>query len=546
MSKETVTTPSSDVRFHGLDALRAWAMSMGLVLHAAWIMMPWDAGAPRIDASASWATDFICLSIHTFRMQLFFVLAGLFACLLLSRRGMGRFIKNRLVRIAVPMVVFWLILCPIQIHQGSLAQIQSGAVQGDVQAWELTKGFFENLSLRSTMLLHLWFLYYLFWIYVVAILLRAVAIRIDRNGNVFEAVVKGFEKLVRSPAAVFVLAIPVAVPMLWMKGPWGIEVGFGTFIPTISGVAIYGMYFGAGWLLYRCIGNLSAAIRHWKWQLAIGMLLMVPFYFYAKWVPANGYVTRAYPLMTSFDIASSDGLPDYTGFRNRLLNANADSVPGRVFQALPTAYQSFLKDHPRADQNEIAGLTKAINKHVLSSTDFADSSASMADKEQVTADSLAAIQMANRKTLESGFGGLIRPIQTEQPYYHLQRTAFVYLYCLTTWCMILGCIGFSQHYFDRESKFWRYFSDASYWFYLAHLPIQFQLLLWVGDEPWNPALKFTFYVVVTALILVPSYHFLVRPSWIGWMLSGRMQSVWPDRKKRIAPEPAITQPATSR
>ena len=51
----------SNVRYHGLDALRAWAMSMGIVLHAAWIMIPGDAGAPRIDVSASGFTNYICL-----------------------------------------------------------------------------------------------------------------------------------------------------------------------------------------------------------------------------------------------------------------------------------------------------------------------------------------------------------------------------------------------------------------------------------------------------------------------------------------------------
>ena len=39
--------------------------------------------------------------IHMFRMQLFFLLAGFFACLLVRKRGVGSFLRNRFFRIAV-------------------------------------------------------------------------------------------------------------------------------------------------------------------------------------------------------------------------------------------------------------------------------------------------------------------------------------------------------------------------------------------------------------------------------------------------------------
>ena len=76
-------------------------MSMGIVLHAAWIMTPGESGAPMTDVSASTVTSYIDAGIHMFRMQLFFLLAGFFACLLVRKRGVGSFLRNRFFRIAV-------------------------------------------------------------------------------------------------------------------------------------------------------------------------------------------------------------------------------------------------------------------------------------------------------------------------------------------------------------------------------------------------------------------------------------------------------------
>jgi len=134
--------------------------------------------------------------------------------------------------------------------------------------------------------------------------------------------------------------------------------------------------------------------------------------------------------------------------------------------------------------------------------------------------------------IEAAFPDVIHTEDINRPYYRLQRAGYGLMYSLTTWSLIFGCIGFSQHHFDRQSKFWRYFSDASYWFYLAHLPIQFAILILVGDSPWHWTVKFSAYVLGTLAVLLPSYHFLIRPSWIGWMLNGRMESVWRRNRKR--------------
>ena len=69
-------------RLHALDNLRAVAMLLGIVLHAALSFMtlpiPWIAR----DVSRNFGFDVLAGFIHGFRMQLFFFLAGFFGHLL--------------------------------------------------------------------------------------------------------------------------------------------------------------------------------------------------------------------------------------------------------------------------------------------------------------------------------------------------------------------------------------------------------------------------------------------------------------------------------
>jgi hypothetical protein len=66
----------------------------------------------------------------------------------------------------------------------------------------------------------------------------------------------------------------------------------------------------------------------------------------------------------------------------------------------------------------------------------------------------------------------------------------------------------------------RYVSDSSYWLYLVHVPliIAGQALLRGLDLP--AVVKFTLLIAVATAILLVSYRFLVRYTWIGRLLNG--------------------------
>jgi glucan biosynthesis protein C len=95
-------------RLHGLDAVRAFALLLGVALHASMSWMPnakyfWIVA----DADPSVTLGVVFHVIHLFRMTLFFLLAGFFARFVLERRGVKAFAKDRFKRIVLPLLTFW-------------------------------------------------------------------------------------------------------------------------------------------------------------------------------------------------------------------------------------------------------------------------------------------------------------------------------------------------------------------------------------------------------------------------------------------------------
>jgi len=84
-------------------------MLLGIVLHATLPYFARIAGIESMwpaDDDQSLALLVLFDFIHLWRMPVFFLLAGFFAHLVLERRSTGAFIRDRLQRIAVPLVLF--------------------------------------------------------------------------------------------------------------------------------------------------------------------------------------------------------------------------------------------------------------------------------------------------------------------------------------------------------------------------------------------------------------------------------------------------------
>ncbi len=137
-------------------------MLLGIVIHSALSYNLTDFGEawPIRDPNARHIfADSIVFFINTFRMPIFFFLAGYFAVLLLQNRGLKKLIHNRFARIVLPFLIFWILLWPMINFSFCFSEsfLSSGKDFSDV----FTECRLLEYSFLPNSTFHLWFLYYL-------------------------------------------------------------------------------------------------------------------------------------------------------------------------------------------------------------------------------------------------------------------------------------------------------------------------------------------------------------------------------------------------
>lgn len=379
-------------RYHSLDRLRASMMMLGVVRHAAVSYVPtvffeWPYRDPQADMLAYWVVVFI----RVFHLPVFFAIAGFFAAYLVETRGTRGFLLHRWSRFGVPFLVAWPVLAVTMFFIVPFAARFSSVPPN--AAYTLA----ELASPRALehLFMHLWFLYHLIILCVVASALRPLAAWIPAGVRV--RAMDLFERwLHRGGIVVLVVA---AGFILYRMESWTIDYYAGPF-PPVRLLALYGLFFAFGWFLFRRCGTLE-------------------------------------------------------GFRR----------PAWVLLAAGTV--CFL----------------AFRHHL----------------------DIGCILVSDRTCSGSGRE------------HHLWAVVFL---ALSMWFMTYGLIGVFLRYMDGPSRRWRYMADASYWIYIVHVPFVMLLPLALASVPLPGVLKLTLVsVMATGLILV-TYHYFVRATFIGKQLNG--------------------------
>lgn len=234
-------------RLHGLDALRGGALLLGVVLHTSLAFFPQQSWIVA-DDSTSIGAVWLFFAIHLFRMTAFFLIAGLFAHMMLARRGWFGFARDRLIRITGPLAAFWLpVMAGIITALVWNANVQGWVVPGAPPPPPPTYDW-TNFPLT-----HLWFLYVLTLFYVVVLVLRAPFALLDGDGG-WGRFVDRFTGALIGPWTPAVLAAPLAVA-LYLDPKWiaffAVLTPDAGLVPNTAALVGFGLAFGLGFLLDR-------------------------------------------------------------------------------------------------------------------------------------------------------------------------------------------------------------------------------------------------------------------------------------------------------
>ena len=123
---------SRGARRHDLDALRAFAMLLGIVLHGTLAFIPdvWAVTDASVedDGTLYWL---LLTAIHGFRMPLFFLMSGFFTAMLWKQRGLGELLKHRAKRILLPLAIALLTVVPLTALAWDFAAGLESTEEGD-------------------------------------------------------------------------------------------------------------------------------------------------------------------------------------------------------------------------------------------------------------------------------------------------------------------------------------------------------------------------------------------------------------------------------
>ena len=175
-----------ETRYHSLDACRSTMLLLGLVLHSSLTycvftvqlsVLPVDHpshfGWHFVDGASHPFIDLFYMYIHTFRMPVFFILAGFFSAMMIKKYGSKIYINKRMMRIGLPFLAAWILIIPLERQTAFLVNRIAGGREQYIteHAW---RGYFNEIWNNTGAF---WFLFYL----IIISLLTFIAVKFYAN-----------------------------------------------------------------------------------------------------------------------------------------------------------------------------------------------------------------------------------------------------------------------------------------------------------------------------------------------------------------------------
>ncbi len=558
------SNPTPSPRRYDLDALRAFAMLLGIALHAALAFAPIPWLAMNNETSPALGPFFEV--IHGFRLPLFFLMSGFFSAMLLQRRGIGGFLTHRWKRIALPLLLGMVTIVPAMWGVLIGGHVVKSIIPAPERAWGVADDSTTSIwkaaaagDLANVQLLvksgvpvnqpdpHV-FTLPLGWAAtgdhsdVVAFLLESGADPNQRMGDkntplhtaCFFGASESTELMLDSGADPTARNKHGETPIDSMRhGRDTVD-----FIGNLLGVEVNfeevesGRTAIAEMLAARSDGEetltASTPLRDVLTLIFTGELLMhLWFLWHLCWLACGlAMVTRILRMLPVQRAPS-------------LLIATPLCLVGLIpLTALTQSWQANF------GPDTSAALIPA--PHVLGHYAVFFGFGALMFSVRGAADRLGrtwwiylpvaatACYIALRLTHDPmAFAGRGLDAETGARLGLLMQAVFV-------WTTSFGLLGVTRRLLSRPSARVRYVSDSSYWLYVAHLPIVVAGQFALAYVPLPPLLEFALLTIATTAALLLSYHWFVRYTWIGRLLNGPRT-----RRDRSSPSTPMAQSANS-
>jgi peptidoglycan/LPS O-acetylase OafA/YrhL len=508
-----------------LDALRGFAMALGIAVHAslAFFPAPW----PVHDTRPSGLLELVFVAIHGFRMPLFFMLSGFFTMLVYRRRGLRGLLEQRFARIVVPLVLAMATIGPLD---GSLARHAIHSVPPEPAVADILAGDVEAVRRRFAAgadaeghdaVFHRPMLSWAACSNRARSVDAVVGAGADVNARggfgdttLHEAVAYGRDEAVaalldrgadprlanrsgRTPLAMTTIApelVAEYAPLLGLppldpddvaRGRGLIRGLLGDGPMTVGGpvdraVVAYWGFLGSDRFRLRIAGMpvhlLDTNVFDHLWFLWFLCWLVAAFAVLARieLLPAGGARFWFMPLSVLPQAFMGQSMSGFFG-------------PDTSFGLLPTPhlllfYACFY----------FFGVSSFAAEGIETR---------LGERWRLLLPAAAALFVAGVATI--GF-----------------RPAAAVLQPAYAWAMSLGLIGLFHQVVPRPSGRIAWLADATYWMYLAHVPLVLAAQLAVREWPLPGGVKFLLILAAVTAALLVSYRWCVRPTIIGRILNG--------------------------
>jgi glucan biosynthesis protein C len=266
-------------RYHGLDILRSLALILGLFFHASipfteipiplWIIYY---------ESKSWVYDTILMGTHSFRMPLFFILAGFFSALLYRKLSTKNYLIARTKKIVFPFIASMIVLTPLMIIQ----YIWVGFV---TNPWETGNQF----HWKNYPVFHLWFLEILI---IITVLVMSFIVSIkyffpNTHGYLQRLIEADSNKNKIFWNTLYLIGIVLIGFFSWTEFPGDQFIYAFAINQPLDKIFFYLIFFLIGWLLYVNVFLFERVRRSVKKNLLLGsaalfILLLVRYWLFVN------------------------------------------------------------------------------------------------------------------------------------------------------------------------------------------------------------------------------------------------------------------------